>query len=591
MTRPVFNSVGCLTFALLLLTGCQQRDGYFGRVQKPSSKRLVFENMLEPSSIDPQLATTTYEALIIDALFDSLVRLHPVTLQPTAALATHYERNAEATRYVFYLRGHPQPRGIRLPNTDDMREEFRTGKIPMDLSRGHSAPPDTIPARWSDGRVITAHDFVYSWHRLFDPKTAAPFGQMGAFVLNSAEILAGKQPTKDLGVRALDDSTLEVLLDRPSDFFVLMQDWGMFYPVPRHAIEAAEARGAPASWTEPGRIVTSGAFQLADWKPYEQLTVRKNPYYWEAGLTGLDELVFLPIGDNLTNLNLYRAGKADTLIVPPAYVPLLKNLRDHISVPALEVYYVELNTRQPPLDNVLVRYAINMATDKRQVAKLLNGAQTPARTYCLPYFGYQAPVTIPVTIQGRVYDVSSYDPEAAREILAMAGYSDGKKSNGNSLRIEYIYASSTPVGSDLAEVLRRQWQENLGIELTATKVDALQFSGMILGGQYKGMAQWAWVPAPEPATFFDLLFASEQNGGMFWMPPAFAKKMSEAKATVDPATRLRRVAEADRMIMEGMPLVPLFHNAWDYMIKPYVKGLPMNVGFDLRFKYAWVETE
>jgi len=195
------------------------------------------------------------------------VRLDPIALEPTAGIATHYERNPEATRYVFYLRGHPNPRGIKLPNTSDLRDRFRDGKLKEDLARGHAAPPDSIPARWSDGRAITAHDFVYSWQRLFNPKTRAVQVDDLTYIRNSEEILAGKLAPGELGVRALDDWTLEVLLARPTDFFLSVLDQNQCYVVPRQAIEAAEARGAPASWTEPGHIVTSAPFLLAEWRP------------------------------------------------------------------------------------------------------------------------------------------------------------------------------------------------------------------------------------------------------------------------------------------------------------------------------------
>ena len=389
-----------LLFALSL-TACQSRDGNFGRVKKPTARRLVVENQVEPGSLDPHFMFNWQDFAIADALFDSLVRLDPETLEPTAAIATHYERNEDATRYVFYLRGHPQPRGIRLRNTDDLREEFRAGKLREDLARGHSAPPDSIPARWSDGTAVTAHDFVYSWRRLFDPKTASPVAGFSTYILNSEAILAGTRPPQELGVRALDDWTLEVLLARPTGYFLTTLDIWQMFTVPRQAIEAAEARGAPGSWTLPGHIVTSGPFVLAEWRPSESLTVRRNPNYWEAGLTGLDEIVFLPIADNLVNINLYRSGEADMLVIPPAYKPALRNMRDHGEMPQLDVHYVQFNTRQPPFDNVMLRYALNMATDKPQVAKVYNGNQRPARTLGVPALGYQPPPTVPVTIQGR----------------------------------------------------------------------------------------------------------------------------------------------------------------------------------------------
>ena len=112
---------------------------------------------------------------IINTLFDGLTKFHPATLQPMAALATHYEVNAGSTRFTFYLRGHQRPRGTRFANTDDLPEEF---------SRGQYAPPDNVPARWSDGALITAHDFVYSWRRVVDPRNR--LGGCQLFLLHPA---------------------------------------------------------------------------------------------------------------------------------------------------------------------------------------------------------------------------------------------------------------------------------------------------------------------------------------------------------------------------------------------------------------------
>jgi len=242
----------------------------FGRVKKPTARRLVFQNEGKPPTLDPAIHGYSCR---VEYRGRPLRFTDPVSPHHAGAYGgyRHSERNPEATRYVFYLRGHPHPRGIKLPNTDDIHEEFRAGKIPEDLVRGHSAPPDSVPARWSDGKPITAHDFVYSWQRLFDPKTAAPFAQQYTFILHSAGILAGKRPPQDLGVRTLDDWTLEVTLEQTTEFFLTYLDTFTLFAVPRQAIEAAEARGAPASWSEPSHIVTSGPFLLAEWRPYEKV--------------------------------------------------------------------------------------------------------------------------------------------------------------------------------------------------------------------------------------------------------------------------------------------------------------------------------
>ena len=153
--------------APLALAGCATASPYFGRTTPPASQRLVYSNGEEPSSLDPAQSVGSKSEIIMTALLDSLTAFDPLTLQPAAALATHYHVDTGGTQYTFFLRGHSKPRGIRLPNTDSLPREF---------SRGRKAPPDRIPALWSDGAPITAHDFVYSWRRFVDPATAALYG-------------------------------------------------------------------------------------------------------------------------------------------------------------------------------------------------------------------------------------------------------------------------------------------------------------------------------------------------------------------------------------------------------------------------------
>ena len=151
--------------APLALAGCATASPYFGRTIPPRSSRLVHSNGEEPGTLDPAQAVGANSEIIIGTLLDSLTALDPVKLEPAAGLATHYEVDGRETRYTFFLRGHPKPRGTRLPNRDS---------LPAEISRGRNAPPDRIPAVWSDNTPITAHDFVFSWRRFADPATASP---------------------------------------------------------------------------------------------------------------------------------------------------------------------------------------------------------------------------------------------------------------------------------------------------------------------------------------------------------------------------------------------------------------------------------
>src|SRR5262249_55224524 len=149
----------------------------------------------------------------------------------------------------------------------------------------------SIPARWSDGQTITAHDFVYSWRRAVDPKTAASLADYLSPLRNAAAILAGKRPPYDLGVEAPDDFTLRLQLDTPAPYLLQLLRHTIYYPVPSHVVEKARAEGRETQWTRPGTIVSNGPFVLAEWRPYDFIKVRKNPNYYQAALVRLEEIV------------------------------------------------------------------------------------------------------------------------------------------------------------------------------------------------------------------------------------------------------------------------------------------------------------
>ena len=166
--RPSRRSL--LAAAPLALASCARGSDYFGKADTPHAQRLVFQLGAEPDTLDPALSQAGSEEFIIPSLFEGLLTLHPTTNEPQAALATHYQSDPAQTEFTFYLRGHAQPAGIRL----------------------EGGPPRSAPARWSDGRVITAHDFVYSWRRVVDPKTAAPWAYLHYCIRNAEEINAGR---------------------------------------------------------------------------------------------------------------------------------------------------------------------------------------------------------------------------------------------------------------------------------------------------------------------------------------------------------------------------------------------------------------
>jgi len=559
--------------APLALVGCAAASPYFGRTTPPASQRLVYSNGEEPSSLDPAQSVGSKSEVIMTALLDSLTAFDPLTLEPAAALATHYHVDSGGTQYTFYLRGHPKPRGIRLPNIDSLPGEF---------SRGRKAPPDRTPALWSDGTPITARDFVYSWRRFVDPATAASMASYLAHVGNAEEIVRGTKPPTSLAVRAVDDLAFEFELVAPLSSFLRLLWQPFLAAVPRQAIEAAKRRGHESSWTTPGNYVSSGPFQLQEWRSYDRIVLSRNPRYWEAQSVDIEEIVFLPVTNLTTNVNLYRVGVThamDPRLIPPPLVPALSRKRDFGSAPALSTLWYLLNTNTPPFDRPAVRYALNLATDKAAIVNFLGAGQKPANGIVPPMRGYSSSVNLPVSINGRSLNVLAFDPRLARDLLRAEGI------GGLELSMTF---PPLPRSKDIASILQRQWHEHLGLRLTLSEQGETIWFQDMLEKRYR-LTEDSWTARCDDPNDYLALFTARTNYST-WVDPKFDRGFTTANAILEPAKRMNALAACEAQLMQAMPVIPIFHDTWAYLEAPYLRGLKSNpFGFP-RFKYAWIDT-
>lgn len=624
----------------ILASGCSTSGNYFGKTSPPDGQRLVYLNGAEPETLDPAKSSGVPESHIQDALFDGLTKYHPKTAEPLAALATHFEANSDNTQFTFYLRGHPAPRGTRLPNSDSLRADYEAGKLDQDFSRGHKSPPDNIPARWSDGRIITAHDFVYSWRRVVDPATASDYANLLYYVKNAEEVNSGKVRLRDratgrfrtdpetgeeiaatekqlsqdpalsrlaadsevvkftpedLAARALDDFTFQVDMRAPTAFFVNMQSHHVFYPVPRQAIEAARADGRESLWTLPRYVVTSGAFLLKEWRPYDKLVVVKNPGYYEAGLVALEEITFLPINDNTTNVNIYKAGAADAMsanAIPQPFIEALKRgKKDFHITPSLGAYFYLINTKKPPFDNPLVRYALNMATDKRSITEFLGAGQIPAASLVPPMDDFDQAQGLEIKVGDKTYNVLAYDPAAARELLAKAGFANGVGRDGRRLKVEILF-NTLDAHKQIAEIVQQQWRENLALDVTLVNQEWKVYLETLDNLHYNGVARRGWIgDYVDPNTFLDLFVTGSVNNGSGWSDARYDSMLKDANATTDPALRMSKLRESEAYLLKAMPFVPIYTYTWFYLRKPYVRGVAPNLLDQHPFKYVWIDRD
>ena len=548
----------------LALAGCRlSRGKYFGNTALPSSRRIVFEMGSEPGTLDPGKSVLDAEINVQPALFEGLTSVHPVTAEPIAGLATHFEAANDYTRFTFYLRGHSAPRGVRLPNTGDLPGEF---------ARGRPAPSDGIAATWSDGRTITAEDFVYSWRRVKDPATASPVASVYFAGIRDA--------------RARDEFTLDVDLAEANPIFLKFLWMPSFAPVPRHSIDAAKVAGREASWIEPGRLISSGPFILREWSPKNKIVLRKNPRYFEQSAVAVDELVFLPTVDGATRMNLYKTGDTqvtDVRAVPPVFAPLVSATRDARTSVGCRTTWFSVNTSEPPLDNVLVRYALSMAIDRAAIARALGSGRLPARGLAPPLPGYVPDGHRSVSVDGHEFDVCSFNPAAARAMLAKARHS-------GRLRIPITYNEGDLAKRQLSEIVQQQWRSILDADAAVnTQETNFYWTETCLKRAYRGVVVDSWIGVVADPYDFLLQFGPAQFSCAAWVDKKYDAMLAAAHSTLNPAERMRKLAELETYLLRQMPLLPLYHDSWLLLQKPYVRGFPLNLLGLPNFKYAWID--
>jgi oligopeptide transport system substrate-binding protein len=423
---------------------------------------------------------------------------------------------------------------------------------------------------------------------VIDPATAAAFAYVLYYVRNGREIQKGQKAAAELGVRALDDFTFEVELDRPSPLFLKLTGSIALGAVPRQAVEAAKQRGAEAKWVQPENIVSSGAFRLKEWRPYERLVLERSPAYYEADEVSLEEVQFLSVERPSTIVDLYQAGEVHSMPgerLPVQFASLLEGRRDFCQAPAVFGVWALMNTRRPPFDDPLVRYAVNMAIDKRRFANVLGSGRIPAKGFVPPMPGYPNPDEATVRVGGRDHNVLEHNPEAARALLAASRYGSGGR-----LKLRYLSAA-LPLSSMISMMLRQELRDVLGAELS---IDVQEFTVAMrseLELTYEGLADGGdWGTYVDPTFFLDKYLSDSGNNCTGWRDPRYDAMLAEANSTLDSGDRMRKQADCERHMLCSMPIVPLCYNTWSYLQKPFVRGLPFNL-LDLRlFKYASIDT-
>jgi oligopeptide transport system substrate-binding protein len=565
------------------------------RVQLPPAD-FTFVNESEVASVDPALITGVPEGRICSAIFEGLTRNRSDNLEPEPGMASSWEISDDRRTYTFHIR------------------------------------PD---ARWSNGDRVTAHDFQYSLRRLLDPLTASRYAYLAWYIKNAKRytsggsgIEAGDQvevelnpplvvpntvrgkllfgtlvriepktgtrnrvfvvridgkeqqfevadagkslpegvepcrqvllDERELGVRVVDDLTLEIELDNPTPYWL---DLLAFYPLAPVNQGCLEEFGAPA-WTRPENIVTNGAFLLSERRLRDRIRLTRSPVYWDRDHVRVNVIDALSIDDRTTAVNLYLTGKADWVTVPPTVVIRERLNRnpppnDMKPAPQLTTYYYMVNTTRPPVNDVRVRRALSLALDREEITRVATAAgEVPAFSLVPPAMpGYKSQSFPP------------RNPELARKLLAEAGYPGGR--GFPKLEIHY----NTEQGHQaIAELARKQWQRELGINVTLRNEEWASAQNTQQQMDYM-LSRRSWTgDYLDPNTYLDLFVTNGENNSTGFSNAEYDKLIADAAREPDEAKRMQMLERAERILLDQLPIIPIYYYVSKNLVKPYVRG-------------------
>jgi oligopeptide transport system substrate-binding protein len=512
-------SAASAVLGFTLLCACDSKTGR--TPQEPVSAHLLRRGIGgEPASLDPGRAGDTFSFEVIRDLYEGLATETPTgEVQP--GVAASWTISPDGTVFTFTIRP---------------------------------------TARWSNGNRVRAQDFVSSWRRVVDPKHASPVADLLRPIRHAAEIIAGKEAPTELGVVAPNDETLVVQLKQPAPYFLQVLTHTATFPI--YSEEAAAAHNR-RDW------VSNGPYVLTGWVPGSSISLTKNVQYWDRDSVQIDEVRYLPIPDENSELNQYRAGQLEvTQSVPASALPLVRKEypNELLVAPFLgTVYYgINLHSSKYPLK---VRQALTMAIDRKILENtILIFGQSPA-------YGFVPPGTWNYEPQSWQWKFLS-NPERiaqARALYASAGYSTSKP-----LHLRLLY-NENPAIKRMSVAIASMWKETLGIEM-----ELIDEEYRVFLDSRKDTARWdivrlGWsADYNDAGDFLEIFRSGSSNNDTGYSNVNYDSLLDSAANSADASYRRHVLEQAENLMLSEYPVIPIYYFSSKRLIKPYIKGARNN---------------
>lgn len=521
-------------FCLLLFSACRQSEPLLK--EKSNVLRISVEN--DPQTLDPRLVRDLSTVTVMQMLHEGLMRTQPDG-QATPALAESMTISPDQKTYTFHLR----------------------------------------PSAWSNGDPITAKDFAETWKSTLNPQFSSPNAYQLYVIKGAQSAKEGSSSLDNLGVQTPNDSTLIVELEQPTPYFPHLTATHFFYPVHSSLRQGSGTANALSDST----TITSGPFKLEKWNQQNELTAIPNPYYWDRENVHLDRIQLVVL-DNPTALQLFLQGGLDWTGSPLSTLSIdalssLKEQKKLEVIPSAGLYLFRVNTEKPPFDQVKMRQAFALALNRADLVEyVLQGNQEPA-------FGL-----VPYSLVQNQPFFDDHNVELARRFLKEA-LEEKALTIENLPKISIQYASGERAHK-IAQVAQQQWKEALGVEVVLESNEPKVHYDRLKNHNYQ-LAIGSWfADFNDPISFLEI-FKLKDNGtnNTQWENPQFINLLNASAFAKEANERKQLLRQAEQVIMNEMPVIPLFYSSYNYVKNPLIKGVYFSQLGYLDFKNAFWDHE
>lgn len=538
MTRFSKRLFPILIASSLFCSCSQENNSSFAQTPHIPEKLARIAVNSDPLSLDPRLVRDLGSINLMNSLFEGLMRTGP-DQKPEFAIANSVDISSDLLTYTFTLR----------------------------------------ESTWSDGTPLTATDFAQTWMTVLNPTFPAPTAYMLYAIKGAKAAKEGLIPPDAIGINVLSPTTLVIQLEQPSPYFLELLTGHFFFPVS----SSMRTQATNTLISSPEKLVSNGPFKMAQWKQRNEVIITKNPHYWDAEAIALNGIVFQVLDDN-TALQLFKSGQLDWAGSPISTLPqdAISSIKESGSLkiaPAAGTHWLRFNTQKAPFNNVNMRKAFNLAIDRKAIVEhVTQGNQLPAKGIIPPSFG-----------AGEQQYYKDHDILAAQKYY-MTALINLRNADEKLPEISLCYLSGNDRNRKISQAIQQQWNKAFGIPITLESCESQVLYDKLRNGNYQlSLGSW-YADVRDPINFLEIFKTKETpTNNTFWENAQFTQLLEMSTTEPSSEERSKLLLQAEALLMEELPVAPLFHGSFNYLTSPRLEGVELSESGLMNFKKASIK--